>query len=218
MNLIRLIVKVVLVLFISTVLFTIGTNVWVISSSQKQVFHDIAELPSKDVALVLGTSKNVVGGNPNPFFENRMDAAAELYKQGKTKQFLLSGDNRTKYYNEPLDMKKALVKRGVPESAITLDYAGLRTFDSIYRCHQIFGQESFIIVTQEFHSYRAVFISNYYGLNTVAYTAANVAVYQSTKVNIREFFARPKAIIDIYLLKKVPSILGPKEELTYNQD
>ena len=99
-------------------------------------------------------------GSPNPFFEKRIETAAELYRIGKIDHFILSGDNRSMYYNEPMAMLKALLKKGVPASAITLDYAGLRTLDSIVRCKQIFGQNKIIIITQPFHSYRALFISS----------------------------------------------------------
>gem|GEM_PF-4345032 len=100
-----------------------------------------------------------------------MQTAAELYKQGKIVHFIVSGDNRTRYYNEPLEMQKALVKLGVPIAAITLDYAGLRTLDSIVRCKEIFGQDNITIITQPFHSYRALFISDYYDVNAVALVA-----------------------------------------------
>jgi SanA protein len=211
MKLISTILKAALLVFVFVVTFTVLSNIWVVSSTRNQLFNELNELPNKQVTLVLGTSKRLVGGQPNPFFEHRMDAAARLFHEGKTSNFLLSGDNRERYYNEPKDMKQALLDRGVPEQIISLDDAGLRTYDSILRCHEIFGQDSFIIVTQEFHAYRALFISNYYGLNAVAYTAAKVDVYRATKVNLREVLARPKAVIDIYILKKLPPALKVRE-------
>ena len=125
------------IIFITAVL---SCNIWIIQSTQQRVYEDVATVPHNKVALVLGTSSRLVGGKPNPFFVNRMAKAAELYKQKKVEHFILSGDNRTIYYNEPETMRDALIALGVPDSIITLDYAGIRTFDSIVRSKEIFGR------------------------------------------------------------------------------
>jgi SanA protein len=142
-----------------------------------------------------------------------MDRASELYQLGKIDHFIVSGDNRTRYYNEPLEMQKALVARGVPTRAITLDYAGLRTLDSVVRSKEIFGQDRIMIITQTFHSYRALFISNYYGIDAVAMVAAEPEFESSLKVRVREYFARSKAVLDLYVFKTNPQFLGEKEEI-----
>jgi len=194
-------------------LFLLITNIWVVNSTRTKLFSDVEQLPGHRVALVLGTSNKTVAGTPNQFFEKRMETAAELYKSGRIHHFILSGDNRTKFYNEPLAMQKALVSRGVPASAITLDYAGLRTLDSVVRCKEIFGQNEIIIITQPFHSYRALFISNYYDIDAVAMTASEPDFDVSFKVKIREYFARSKAVLDLYVLKTTPRHLGKKERI-----
>ena len=194
-------------------LFVIGTNVWVVSSTTSKVFSDLTLLPDHRVALVLGTSHKTVGGGSNPFFQKRMEKAAELYRMGKIDHFILSGDNRSRYYNEPMAMQKALVKMGVPEYAITLDYAGLRTLDSVVRCQKIFGQNKIIIITQPFHSYRALFISRYYNIDAVAMVADEPDFDSSMKVRLREYLARPKAVLDLYVLKTAPRFLGEKEQI-----
>ncbi len=195
------------------VLLLLLPNVWVMYATKSQVFQSIDALPNTEVALVLGTSKKLENGRDNPFFIYRMDAAAELYKSGKVKHLILSGDNETRYYNEPQYMNEALLAKGIPASAITLDYAGFRTLDSVVRCKEIFGQTNFIIVTQRFHSYRALFIANHYGVETTAYAADNLPFSQSFKVLFRETLARPKAIIDLYILNIAPRVLGEKEEV-----
>ena len=106
---------------------------------QSRVYDNLDEVPHNREALVLGTSSRLMNGDPNPFFVSRMSRAAELYKKNKVDHFILSGDNRTRYYNEPETMRGALMALGVPDSIITLDYAGLRTFDSIVRSKEIFG-------------------------------------------------------------------------------
>jgi SanA protein len=120
------------------IVFFVLCNIWVVSSTQVNVYSDNNKLPEHRVALVLGTSNKTTAGTPNQFFEKRMDTAAELYKMGKIDHFILSGDNRSKFYNEPVEMRKALVSRRVPASSIVLDYAGLRTLDTVVRCQEIF--------------------------------------------------------------------------------
>jgi len=206
-------------IFVTIILFfllLVAGNIWVVKSTEKNVYTDLATLPNHRVALVLGTSHRISNGTPNPFFEKRMDTAAELYKLGKIDQFILSGDNSTKFYNEPLEMRKALIKRGVPASVITLDYAGLRTLDSVVRSKEIFGQDKITIITQPFHSYRALFISHFYGIDAVAMVAGEPDYDYSIKVRIREYFARTKAILDLYVFKTSPRFLGQKEELNAN--
>lgn len=186
----------------------IGCNVWVIRSTEDKVFSHYEQLPDCHVALVLGTSKYSRSGRPNLFFKYRIDAAAHLYKLHKANYFIASGDNSVSYYNEPQDMKKALVLQGIPADHITLDYAGFRTFDSVVRSKKIFGQDSIIIVTQEFHCYRALFISNYYGMHAVAFATGGVPEGHSPWTLFREYLARCKAVIDLYVLRKKPKFLG----------
>lgn len=199
-------------------LFAIGlivaANVWVIESTSGEIFSSYTDIPANPVGLVLGTSSRRSDGSPNPFFHNRMEAAAELYRLGKIGHIIVSGDNRTRYYNEPQEMKNALVKLGVPETAITLDYAGLRTLDSVVRSKEIFGQDHITIITQPFHSYRALFISRYYHIEAVALVAAEPVDEPAVSVYVREYFARAKAILDLYILKVGPRHMGEKEPIT----
>lgn len=195
------------------VLIISGCNIWIVKSTEGNVYSDLKQLPDHRIALVLGTSYRSVGGGPNPFFQNRIEMAATLYSMGKIDHFILSGDNSTRYYNEPLEMKKALIKKGVPEKAITLDYAGLRTLDSVVRSKKIFGQNKITIITQPFHSYRALFISRYYDMDAVAMVAEDPELEQTFKVRVREYFARTKAVLDLYIFKTDPRFLGEKEKI-----
>lgn len=213
MRLARRLLRMGWISFFVFLLIVVVTNLWVVKSTQDQVLLDYQQLPDSGVALVLGTSHRMADGSPNPFFHNRMLTASTLYKEGKIRVFILSGDNRTRYYNEPLEMQKALLKLGVPQNSITLDYAGLRTLDSIVRCKEIFGQNNIIIITQPFHSYRAIFISNFYELNAVAAVANEPEQDKAFRVHIREYFARTKAILDLYVLRTAPRHLGNKESM-----
>ncbi|NJN41318.1 MAG: DUF218 domain-containing protein [Flammeovirgaceae bacterium] len=199
------------IVLVITVLGIFLCNAWVIKSTEGVIYSSFETIPENNVALVLGTSNKRMDGTPNPFFENRIKTAAGLFFSGKVKHFIVSGDNRTKYYNEPQEMRKALIRAGVPDSAITLDYAGLRTLDSVIRSKEIFGQERITIITQPFHSYRALFISQYYNIQAVAIVAAEPTEERHVQVYFREYLARTKAILDLYVLKTAPRHLGVKE-------
>jgi SanA protein len=190
-----------------------ASNIWIVKSTESNVYSELDELPDHRIALVLGTSHRSVGGGPNPFFQNRIEMAAKLYAMGKIDHFILSGDNSTKYYNEPEEMRKALIKKGVPASIITLDHAGLRTLDSVVRSKKIFGQNKILIITQPFHSYRALFISRYYDMDAVAMVAEDPDLEDTFKVRLREYLARTKAVLDLYIFKTDPRFLGEKEEI-----
>jgi SanA protein len=205
--------KIVFAGLIAFLLLIITSNAWIVWSTADKVFSDQSLLPDHRVALVLGTSNKTVSGGANPYFEKRMETAAKLYEMGKIDHIIVSGDNRSRYYNEPMEMQKALIKLGVPASVITLDFAGLRTLDSIVRCKEIFGQHRITIITQSFHSYRALFISKYYDIEAVAMVTDETDVEYSFKVRLREYFARTKAILDLYLLKTSPRFLGEKEQI-----
>lgn len=209
----RRIKRIALVLLIIAVGSILLSNILIVTTTEDYVFADIHALPDHRVALVLGTSHKTSGGGPNPFFEKRIETAAELYRLGKIDHFIVSGDNRSRFYNEPLAMQRALIKLGVPSSAITLDYAGLRTLDSIVRCKEIFGQDRITIITQPFHSYRALYISHYYDIDAVAMVTDEPDIEDSFKVRLREYLARTKAMLDLYILKTAPRFMGEKEQL-----
>ncbi len=197
------------------VVLAVILNIWVTSSTVKQIYYRSWEVPTEDVALILGTSKYTRDANNNPFFKNRINAAALLYYKKKVKHLILSGDNSLSYYNEPMDMRKALIKLGVPDSVITLDYAGFRTFDSVVRCQKIFGQSKVIIITQRFHLYRALFIANANDMIACGYAAEAVDSNIAFTTLIREYFARCLVVVDLFILNKTPKFLGKKESINF---
>lgn len=177
-----------------------------------RVYASAGEVPENRVGLLLGTSRTVRSGRPNPYFYNRVDAAAALYRAGKVAYLVVSGDNGRKGYNEPQDMKEALIERGVPGEAIYLDYAGFRTFDSVVRMEKIFGQSRFTVISQEFHNRRAIYIAQALGLDAVGYNAADVAAYEGMKTDFREKLARVKMFMDLWTGKN-PKFLGEPVEI-----
>jgi SanA protein len=176
-------------------------------------FIRAARVPHNRVGLVLGTSNRMRDGSPNLFFAYRMAAAANLYRSRKVDYLVVSGDNSKKYYNEPAMMKDALLELGVPENRIYMDYAGLRTLDSVVRCRRIFGQSRFTIISQAFHNQRALFIARHYGLNAVGFNAKDVAGRNGLKTHLREMLARVKVFLDLYLLNKQPKYLGEEVKI-----
>ncbi len=211
MKIVRRIARSFLYLIIGLILFVAITNFWVVLSTYSEIYGSSEDIPVKSVGLVLGTTDKLMSGKENPYFIGRIKSAAVLYHNKKIQHIILSGDNRTKYYNEPMKMKEALLKEGVPEDAITLDFAGFRTLDSVVRCHEIFGQSKFTIITQRFHGYRALFISKFYNLDAVVMTADDMTFPSSIPTRLREIMARPLAVIDLYILKRQPHLLGKKE-------
>lgn len=179
-------------------LLTVGANAWVVYSTKGQVLHAIDSLTETDMVLVLGTSKRTTAGQANPYFENRMKAAVELYQSGKVKQFVVSGHNPSRYYDEPRDMKSALIDAGVPSEAIVEDTAGYRTYQSMVRFLELHPNKSVTIITQEFHSYRALFIANHLGIPAQGYPANNTTISRSFDVLLREYFARVKAVGEVF--------------------
>lgn len=180
--------------------------------SERYIYDDLSQVPDSQVVLVLGTSSKSSGGRDNLFYTYRMEAAGDLYRAGKVKAFILSGDNRTLYYNEPETMRKSLLEMGVPDEMIYLDYAGLRTLDSVLRAGKIFGQSTFVVVSQRFHNERAVYIARHNGLEAYGYNANDVPAGYGIRTFVRERFARVKVFLDI-LMKKEPRHLGEPVEI-----
>lgn len=203
---VKWVIKAAIALMFAGALLVLTCNWWVVSSTRHQTYFNISDLPANDYGLVLGTSKFVRTGKENLFFRYRMEATARLWKEGKVKYLILSGNNDSEYYNEPADMQRALIRLGVPPSVMTLDYAGYRTFDSVVRCRDVFNQDKITIISQNFHNTRALFIGNHEGLEAVAFAAQDVPDGYSIRTLIREYLARPYAMLDVYVLRPRPTL------------
>lgn len=197
-------IKMGVVVAFTGAMLVLACNWWVVRTTAGQIYFAVHALPANDVGLVLGTSKFVRTGKENLFFRYRMEATARLWKEGKVKYLILSGNNDSEYYNEPADMQRALVKLGVPASVMTLDYAGYRTFDSVVRCKDVFSQEKITIISQNFHNARALYIGNHEGIEAVAFAAQDVPDGYSLRTLIREYLARPYALLDVHVLRPQP--------------
>jgi SanA protein len=183
------------------------------SATAGRIFRSIAQVQRNDVALVLGTGKLTPRGWPNLHFNQRIKAAAELYRSGKVRHLLVSGDNHVKGYDEPSDMRDALAAAGVPTNAITCDYAGFRTLDSVVRAQSVFGLTRFTIVSEEFHCPRALWIARRHGLDAVAFAAPDLGARWSARVKAREALARVLCGLDLYVFRTQPKFPGPPEPI-----
>ncbi|PMK75976.1 membrane permeability protein SanA [Vibrio breoganii] len=194
------------------ILLLSSVDFWMSYQAQGRIHKEVESAPARDIALILGTSK-YIGRTLNPYYTYRIDAAIELYKQQKVRGFLLSGDNAHRSYNEPWTMKRDLLRAGIPEELIFLDYAGFRTLDSIVRAKQIFNLNDFTIVTQTFHCDRALFIANYYKADAICLGVPSPKPRSWFNVRVREVFARIKAMLDVYIMNTQPKFLGPQEPI-----
>jgi len=181
---------------------------YITRTTEKQLYSNINEIPANRVGLVLGTSILLKNGKYNPYFIYRMEAAAELFHSGKVEFLIVSGDNHIKGYDEPQDMEDYLINLGVPSSKVIKDYAGFRTFDSVIRANKVFGQTKLTIISQKFHNERALFICNHNNIEAIAYNAKSVTFTQRN--SIREYLAKFKAVLDVFVLRTKPKFLGEK--------
>jgi SanA protein len=201
-----------------TLLFLVGMIAWADrachSAARGRIFRSVESVPERDVGLVLGTAKTTRRGNPNLHFNHRIKAAAALYHAGKVRHLLVSGDNHVAGYDEPTDMRDALVAAGVPDAVITRDYAGFRTLDSVVRANLVFGLSRVTVISEEFHCPRALWIARRHGLDAVAFAAPDVnRAGWSARVKAREYFARAWCALDLYVLRRGPKFPGPREPI-----
>lgn len=191
------------------------TWAWLTSSAHRVTAEPgtnwTAEVPAMPAALVLGAG--VRNGKPTPMLSARLDIAAELYRVGKVRALLLSGDNSREDYDEPSIMRDYLIAHGVPAGKIVLDYAGFDTWDSCVRAKEIFGASRLVVVTQVFHIPRAVALCRAAGLDAfgVGDDSSHDWPVETLAYAAREFPASAKALVDSLVLHSSPRFLGRRE-------
>ncbi|MFE5492431.1 vancomycin high temperature exclusion protein [Streptomyces virginiae] len=183
-------------------------SAWTHASASDRL-RTTADAPAADVAVVFGAG--LWRGRPTPYLADRLDAAAELYRTGKVKVVLVTGDNSRREYDEPDAMRTYLTGKGVPDGRIVSDYAGFDTWDSCVRAKEIFGVDRAVLVTQGFHIRRAVALCQAAGLDSYGVGVADVHDSTWYYGQAREFFASGKAALDA-AFKPAPHFLGPKEQ------
>ncbi|SDM48358.1 SanA protein [Kriegella aquimaris] len=187
-------------------------NAIIDSNAEGKTYSNLEEIPQNRVGLVLGTSKRIRSGHPNPYYSFRIEAVVKLYEAGKIDYVLVSGDNGSIYYNEPNTIKKDLMQYGIPKEKIYLDYAGFRTLDSMVRAKEIFGLNQVTIISQKFHNERAIYLAETKGLKAIGFNATDISGSEGYKVQLREYFARVKVFLDL-LMNTQPRFYGEKVEI-----
>ncbi len=187
-------------------------NYLINSFAEGKTYTSTSLIPKNKVGLILGTSKKIKGGQSNPYYANRITATVKLYNAKKIDFVLVSGDNGSIYYNEPMTMKNDLVAKGIPVERIFLDYAGFRTLDSMVRAKEVFGLTEVTIISQKFHNERAIYIAEKKGLKAIGFNAADISLESGLSVQLREYFARVKVFLDL-ALKIQPRFYGDKQTI-----
>lgn len=199
-------------LLLAALLF-LGANLWMLGKTRAHIEHELSLCRAERVGIVFGTSYWSRNGGRNPHFEARMSAAARLLRQGRVDHLLLSGDNRTRSYNEPIAMWRDLRDRRVRDEDMTLDYAGFSTFDTLARARDVFDVEHALLITQDWHLPRALFIADALGLEVSGCAVPAGPVAGVWRLQLREWVARAATLGDLYLWGRAPYFLGPQEPL-----
>jgi len=204
--------RIFIVLCVFSVIGVVGGIVFVIITNHIVNYaanfwsSELDDMPSADAIMVLGALVN--DGRPSPTLALRLDRAIELYNAGKAPKIIVSGDHGQKEYNEVCAMKFYLLERGVPRDDIFLDHAGFNTYDSMYRAKAIFGVNTLIITTQQFHISRSVYIARKLGIEAYGYPCTMFLNYYNRQYGDRESLAKIKAFIDVHILQRGPRFLG----------
>ncbi len=185
------------------------SNKLIETNAKKKVFSETKNIPKNKVGLILGTSKKLRNGSINLYYKYRLDAAIKLFKSRKIEYLVVSGDNGSSNYDEPTNFKEELIKAGIPENKIFLDYAGFRTLDSVVRIKEIFGQNSVTIISQKFHNERAIYLAENFKIKAIGFNSKSISGKYGLKVKLREYLARVKVFVDI-LFNVQPKFLGEK--------
>lgn len=194
-----------LLIAIIGVVTVVGINYHVKSETNPLIYHYANGVPDEKVAIIFGAG--IRNDRPSKYLKDRLDAGIELYKLKKIDKILLSGDNGSDEHDELTVMKHYCYEHGVDTTKVFLDYAGFDTYSTMYRAKHIFKIDRAILVSQEYHLNRAIYIGNKLGVKSVG-LAADVGKYRNFKyVRFRECFTICKAVLDVARNRK-PHFLG----------
>lgn len=198
-----------LAIVVALVVMVAYANITAIWAARGRIFTEVWKVPTTKVGLVFGTTDRV-DGRENLYFRYRIEAATQVWKAGKLETLIVSGDNLSRYYNEPKEMKQALIERGVPASRIVCDPAGLRTLDSVVRAKEIYGADAILVISQRFQDERAIYLAKANGIEAYGFAARDVEAHAGLKTKLREVGARVKMWLDVNFLNTRPQQLGHK--------
>ena len=206
---------IIVIIIIAIIVF--GINLYVKISTNKQIIkeNDYTELSDVDCIIILGAG--IWGDKPSPMLEDRLLEGIKLYQNSVSDKIIMSGDHGRKEYDEVNIMKNYAIEKGIPSENIFMDHAGFSTYESIYRAKDIFEAKKVVIVTQEYHLYRALYIANQLGLEAYGVGADPRQYVGATFREIREILARDKDFIKC-IFKPEPTYLGDIIPVSGNGD
>ena len=217
MPLMKKTLKYITIAIIIITVIIISINFYVKITTQKQIIQekDLEKMSDIDCIIILGAA--IWGDKPSPMLEDRLLEGINLYKNNVSNKIIMSGDHGRKEYDEVNIMKKYAIEKGVPSEKIFMDHAGFSTYESIYRAKEIFGAKKVIIVTQKYHLYRALYISNQLGIEAYGVGADPRQYAGATYRELREILARNKDFVKC-ILKPQPTYLGDTIPVSGNGD
>ena len=217
MPLMKKTLKYITIAIIIITVIIISINFYVKTTTQKQIIQekDLENMSDIDCIIILGAA--IWGDKPSPMLEDRLLEGINLYKNNVSNKIIMSGDHGRKEYDEVNIMKKYAIEKGVPSEKIFMDHAGFSTYESIYRAKEIFGAKKVIIVTQKYHLYRALYISNQLGMEAYGVGADPRQYAGATYRELREILARNKDFVKC-ILKPQPTYLGETIPVSGNGD
>lgn len=208
----RVAIVFVLIMMIAVLLGPIS-YVWYVSRDVRTSPSAISSLESRPAIIVFGAGV-WPDGTPTPYLQNRLDTALQVYQANKVQKILVSGDNSTEHYNEPVAMRNYLVQKGVPENAVVLDHGGLNTYDTCYRAKEIFGVKQAYLTTQAYHLPRAVMTCRVLGVESIGIAAQRQGRDYTASYLLREMVSIYKAGIEL-VLRPEPLITGKPEPILF---
>ena len=199
--------KILIVIAIISIILVLSINFYVLGIAKNKMIkdNDYSSLKNVDCILILGAG--IWGDKPSPMLQDRLDEGIKLYKEGIASKIIMSGDHGREEYDEVNIMKEYAIEKGVPSEDIFMDHAGFSTYESIYRAKEIFGADNIVIVTQEYHLYRALYIADKLDVNASGVNSDPRKYSGQTFRELREILARNKDFINC-IIKPEPTYLG----------
>ena len=202
------IMRIALLAAVTILVVTVAINGYVCGRAAEHIVteEEAAVQKNVDCILVLGCSVRA-DGTPSAMLKDRVEAGIRLYKQGAADKILMSGDHGQDNYNEVQVMKDMAVAAGIPDEDVFMDHAGFSTYESVYRAKEIFQADSIIVVTQEYHLYRGIYIAEALGISALGVSADDQRYAGQWMRDLREIAARVKDFF-VAEMKIEPTYLG----------
>ena len=200
----------IIVMFSFLIIVVFFNHYSIQKAAENLIYSKIENVPHRNTAVLLGMEKKFKNGKTNRFYINRIDATVNLYNAKKIDVIIVSRNQG----NVVEEVRRDLVKRGIPKNKIILDYAGLRTYDSMYRMYKVYGQKEFIVIAQHKQNERAIYIAKKNGLNAIAFNAGEYSGYNSFRLNMIEKLERTRLFFE-FLVNKKPKYSGEKVTITF---